>query len=330
MIAVAVGATLRLVVLATKWNQSLLLNDSLYYSSQAWQNAQGRWFRDFLGGHPGAEHAPLTSLVLTPSSLLPRHQFWQRATNTLIGIVTVALIGRLGWRVAGRRVGVVAAFIAALYPNLWMNDALIMAETVSTLTAVIALWFAVRHAERLSLTSALLCGLAVGLATLARSELLLLAPLFALIGLRREPWNWVQLRRWASQALVVVAAAVALLVPWTLYNLSRFDAPVLLSTNAGGALHGANCPDTYYGPSIGGWSLLCLIEEDRPGEDVSERSQRWQDQAVTYVENNTRRIPVVVGARLLRAADLYDLADLVRADAGEERMRWASWAGIVT
>ena len=335
LVGCALGAVVRIAVLATKWNKGLLLNDSLYYSSQARQNSQGQWFRDVLGGNPGAEHAPLTSLVLTPSSLLPRWEFWQRATNTAIGIATLPLLARLAWRMAGRRVAVVAVFVAALYPNLWMNDGLIMSETISTLTVVVALWTAVRLQDSPTVTRALWCGLAVGLAALARSEVLLLAPLFALIGIgrvgiRREWFTWSALRVWATRAIVIVASSVAMLAPWTLYNLGRFEAPVLVSTNAGGALLGANCPDAYGGPSLGGWSVLCLGEPDRPGEDVAERSARWQEQAIDYAVDHRGRLPLVVAARLLRAADLYGLDDLVRFDVGEERMRWASWAGIVS
>ena len=333
--ATVVGAAVRLVILATKWDKGLLLNDSLYYSSQARQNSQGRWFRDVLGAHPGAEHAPLTSLLLTPASLFPRWEFWQRATNTLIGIATVALVARLAWVMSGRRVAVVAACIAALYANLWMNDALIMSETISTATVVVALWMAVRYQCAPGLRTALWCGLAVGLAALARSEVLLLAPLFALIGARSIGLHRLRpsadaIRRWSARAAVMIGSAVALLVPWTLYNLGRFDAPVLVSTNAGGALLGANCADTYGGPSLGGWSVLCLGEPEREGEDVAERSQRWQDEAIDYAIDHRGRLPIVVAARLLRGADLYGLDDLVRFDVGEERMRWASWTGIVS
>jgi hypothetical protein len=332
--ATLAGAAVRIAVLVTKWNKGLLLNDSLYYSSQARQNSQGRWFRDVLGGNPGAEHAPLTSLVLTPASLFPRWEFWQRATNTVIGIVTVPLLARLSWVMAGRRVAVVVACIAAVYANLWMNDALIMSETVSTITVVAALWTAVRHRRSPGARTALWCGVAVGLAALARSEVLLLAPLFALIGVRAavlaHPRSSAAVRQWLLGAVVLVVAAVAMLVPWTLYNLGRFDAPVLVSTNAGGALLGANCADTYGGPSLGGWSVLCLGEPDRVGEDVAERSQRWQREAIDYANDHRSRLPIVAAARLLRAADLYGLDDLVRFDVGEERMRWASWTGIVS
>ena len=322
----AVAAAWRIFYLVvTKWSRHLMLNDSLYYSSQAYQNAHGHWFRNVLGDHPGAEHAPLTSVLLTPSSLLSNHEFWQRATNTLVGIAVIPLIAMVARRVGGRRVAVFAAAIAAVYPNLWMNDSLIMSETLSTLLAVAALWFALRHRDRFEVRSALALGVVVGLAALARSELLLLAPLFALIGLRSKP-----IRQWAGRCLVIMLATLAVLAPWVAYNATRFDSLVIVTTNEGGALRGANCDETYSGPAMGGWSVLCVLDNiDRPDEDASERAVRLRHEAVTYIKDHASRLPVVVAARLLRAADLYGVGDLVRFDVGEERAKWASWAGIV-
>ncbi len=324
--ATIVGGLWRLIMLATKWNQKLLLNDSLYYSSQANQNAHGHWFRDVLGQHPGAEHAPLTSLVLTPSSLLPHHEFWQRATNTLLGIALIPLVGLLVWRIAGRRAAVIAAVIAAVYPNLWMNDNLIMSESLSALFAVAAVWFAIRHRDRFDWRSAMWCGVIVGCAALARSEMLLFAPLFALIGVRSH-----LMREWAKRAVVLVVAALVVITPWIAYNATRFHQVVLISTNEGGTLRGANCPDTYYGPTRGGWSLFCLTQDNpQPGEDTSDRSVRWRHEALSYMRANTGRVPTVIAARVLRGLDLYRLHDLVKGDVGEERASWAAWAGIAS
>ena len=73
-----------------------------------------------------------------------------------------------------------AAAIAALYPNTWMSDSLIMSETIAMALVTAAILAALRHRDRYDLRSALLTGLVVGIAGLARSELLVLAPLFAL------------------------------------------------------------------------------------------------------------------------------------------------------
>ncbi len=325
VLVTVVGGLWRIGYLAiAKWSRHLMLNDSLYYSSQAWQNAHGHWFRTVLGDHPGAEHAPLTTVLLAPASLLANHEFWQRATNTVVGIAVIPLIALVARRIGGRRVAVIAAVLAAMYPNLWMNDSLIMSETISTLMVVLALWLVLRHRDRFDLRSALWCGAVVGLAALARSELLLLAPLFALIGARRYPW-----RAWAQRAAVLMIAAIVVIVPWIAYNAPRFDHLVLITTNEGGALRGANCDDVYHGPALGGWSVLCVIDTvDRPDEDASGRAVRLRREAVSYMRQHVGRVPVVVAARVLRSVDLYGLRDLVRFDVGEERARWASWAGI--
>lgn len=312
-------------MLISKWNQGLLLNDSLYYAAQASNNAAGRWFREFWGVEQGAEHAPLTSLVLTPVAWLAPDLAWMRLTMTLIGISIVPLVGLLGHAVGGRRVGVTAALIAALYPNLWMSDSLIMAETISNALIVAALLAAVHHRRRFSLSSAALVGGVVGLAGLARAEVLIFAPLFALVGLRR-----VAPRAWWPRALLVVASSIVVILPWTAYNLSRFDAPVLISTNEGGTLLGANCPDSYAGPGLGGWSIVCLYDPvERGDEDTSERSRRQRRQAIDYANGNRSRLAIVALARLARAADLYGLSDMVRGDVGEERYEWSVRAGIV-
>ncbi|MBK9971044.1 MAG: hypothetical protein IPP16_10040 [Acidimicrobiaceae bacterium] len=52
--AVLAGAAIRIGYLLTKWNQPLRLNDSYYYSGQAYQLAHGRLFRELFVDQPGA------------------------------------------------------------------------------------------------------------------------------------------------------------------------------------------------------------------------------------------------------------------------------------
>src|SRR4051794_26890245 len=320
------GALWRLIMLISKWNTPLLLNDAFYYSVQAFENSRGNWYRQPFSTLPSAEHPPLTSLVLTPSSLLSNPVAWQRATMTLLGIALIPLIAMVGRRIAGRRVGVIAAVLAAVYANLWMSDSLVMSETLSLVLVTVALLAAVHFQSNWTIGAAVLCGLAVGLAGNARSEVLLFAPLFALIGVRTRP-----VRQWVGRAALVMLGATVAIVPWVSYNLSRFDSPVYMSTNDGTTLLGANCPVTYGGAALGGWSLLCIdTTAELPDEDAAARSSRRRQLAVDYAADHKDRWPLVVSARLLRAADLYGLRDLVELDTGEERAEWAVWTGIVS
>jgi len=324
---VVFGAVLRLAMLASRWGDPLELNDSIYYSIQAAQNADGNWFAEPLSRTPGAEHPPLTVLAITPASLLPSPVFWQRATTTLFGIAAVALIALLGTRLGGRRVGVVAAAIAAVYPNLWLSDGLVMSESIAVALVTVVMIAALWHGERFTPASAALCGAALGLAALARSELLLLVPLLAVVGLGTQ-----DRRRWLGRAAVLAGAAALVVMPWLVWTSIRLDAPVLMSTNSGMTLLGANCPPTYYGDSIGGWELECVFGSDELrghlGETAVERSNRGRAEAVAYVRQHPERVPLVVAARVLRAADLYGLTSSVRGDVGEERMEWGVWAGV--
>jgi hypothetical protein len=347
LVAVVLGALWRLGMLVVdKWDQPLLLNDSLYYSAQAQQLIDGHWFREIFVDRPGAEHGPLTSFILAAVSWVDHPLPWQRLMTVLFGIGTIAVIGLVGRRVGGPRVGVIAATIAAIYPNLWMNDGLVMSESLSMLLVASVLLVGHRSLTTAGWRVAALLGALAGLGALARSELALLVPgLAAMLWFVGRPGpagphgdrpadrpgsiTWQQ--RLVRPAAVVCAAAIVVL-PWVVFNLVRFDKPVTLTTNDGTTLMGSYCDDSFYGPNMGGWSLLCVVNEPdySVDEEPSVRSARQRSLAITYARAHLRRMPVVVTARIGRSLDLYGIDSLIAQDVGEERYRWASWAGIVS
>jgi 4-amino-4-deoxy-L-arabinose transferase-like glycosyltransferase len=251
---------------------------------------------------------------------------------TLIGVAVVVGVGLLARRVGGWWAGVAAAALAAVYPNLWMNDSLVMSEAPALLLVVVAVWVALDLADPTlppTARRALGCGAAIGLAGLARSELVLLAPLFAIV-----VWWWrrdaTDAKRIRTVALLWGATAVVL-APWVVANLVRFERPVLLTTNDGTTLLGANCEDAYYGSDIGGWSLFCVVEEQSPlGEDPGIRSARHRRLAISYAADHVQRLPLIAAARIGRGLDLVGIENQVSGDVGEERYRWASWSGVVS
>jgi hypothetical protein len=329
-IIVAFGALLRIVrFVGSKWNRSLMLNDSLYYSLQARQLAHGMWFREAFSDQPGAEHGPLTSTLMAIVSWGSDPVNRQRMITVACGTATVAIIGVIGRRIGGDRVGLIAAAVAAVYPNLWINDGLVMSESVSCLMISLALWALLTWVSRPRLLTAALTGVAMGLGMLARSEVALFVPAAAAV-------MWVVGRRSGIRSSTHMATAtgvaIALILPWMIFNFGRFDRPVFLTTNEGPAWLGANCDETYYGPAPGGWSLFCVVNDPgtQPNEDTSERSARQRREAVSYARHHLTRVPLVVVQRLGRSLDVFALDNLVHADVGEERERLGSWAGIVS
>ena len=327
-VIVAIGALWRYGYLfVVKRHQGLLLNDSLYYSWQGYQLAHGVWFKDLYGVREAAEHGPLTSIVLAPVSWGSHIVFQQRFATATLGVATVALIGILGRRIGGHRVGLVAAGIAAAYPNLWINDGLVMSESLGALLVTVILLAMLAMLDHPTVRRAAGVGVLFGLAVLTRSELILALPIAALV-----IWRWISPRREVVRLVAAMGAAtVVVLAPWVIYNLSRFHDNVLLSTNDGTTLIGANCPETYSAAALGGWSLYCVLDvQGPPGADDSVRSGIQRRTAISYAKQHWTRLPLVAVARLGRGLDLFKVGNLVHQDVGVEKARWASWAGIVS
>lgn len=327
---VATSAVVRIgYVLAAKRGEALA-GDQIYYSAQAVTIANGRWFADpFLDGRYAADHAPLTSLVLAPVSWSDSNPFLaQRLLMALLGVAVVAGIGLLARWLFGRGVSLAATAIAALYANLWMNDALLMSETLSAGCVVAILLAVYVYDARGGLATAASMGLALGLGGLARAELLLLGPLvvlpLTLVGRRAPSWS-------TRLAHLAVATGVTLVVlaPWVIRNQVRFEDTTVISTQDGLTLLGANCADTYAGPGKGFWSLQCSERVVVPADaDQSERSTLFREEAVDFIGEHVGDVPGVVVARLGRGLSVWQTEGMIYLNAGEGRETWASRIGL--
>src|SRR6266567_2167782 len=134
LIALAALAVRVAYVGLAKRNQPIK-GDQLFYNAEANRMADGDLFIEpfnphpppLIGHDPAADHPPLTVMVLTPVSFVTDHGLMaQRLTMSVLGAAAVLVIGLLTRALAGDRAGWIAAVIAAVYPNLWVNDGLVM------------------------------------------------------------------------------------------------------------------------------------------------------------------------------------------------------------
>lgn len=315
-----------------KWHDEVEFSDALYYATQAQTIAEGGGFQHPDHPREAADHAPLTALSQAPTALaFGKSVLAQRLVQAVYGTLAVVAIGLLGRRVAQRdAVGLWAAGLAAVYPNLWVNDAVIMAETLTALLVALLLWAVYGFVDRPRLWQAALVGALAGLAALARAELALVGVLaFVPVALRAaQPWG----RRLAALGLAALAGIVVL-APWTVYNAGRFDKPVLISTNDGLTLIGANCDSQYHGPDPGLWDIACLPPgsfTDAQALDQSVVNADYRHLAVTYAEDHLGDLPRVAAIRVARTWSLYDPSSMVTYSEHEGREPGVSWAGFVT
>jgi 4-amino-4-deoxy-L-arabinose transferase-like glycosyltransferase len=303
--------------------------DELYYVVQSDLVVSGHGFAKPFVGIPAADHPPLTTLAVVPATAifgLPDDTLPQRLTMCLVGAAAVGMIGLLGRRVGGASVGLTAAGIGAVYPNLVMNDGIVMAEALTALLVASTLLLVYRLRDTWSIWVAAGLGVACGLAALTRAELVLLVPMVAVpavLGRDRSAWR-VRLR----PLLAVLGAALVTVAPWIVRNAVTFSEPTALSTGDGAVLLGANCDRTYSGRLLGAWSLECstVVHE---ADDLSVSARRQRDRALDYVGDHLDRVPVVVAARLGRAFDVFRPFQTADFGALEGRPREAGIAGLL-
>ena len=274
-------------------------------------------------------HPPLYTVFLSfPAKLGLDTILEQRIFTALLGAGTVFLLGILGRRLVSPRVGLIAAGIAAVSPALWVNDAVIGLETLYAFLVVLALIATYRFWNRPTLPNALLLGLWLALATITRSEGLILAVLIAIptVVLVRG----VDTRRKLQFLGAIAAVGLVVVGPWVVRNLTTFERTTTLGNGFGGVLAYGNCDATYGGPMLGFWDDSCSLKgypkfQEESVVDMHARQQGWD-----YVSNHLRRLPVVVAARVGRVWGLFrPVQDVELNEVFERRGHDASWAVMI-
>jgi len=296
--------------------------DAYYFHAAANLLAEGHGFIDPWAYNSDNLHRqiqtaswpPMFVLVLAAAALVGAKSFFaQRIWCCIIGAGAVALCGLAGREMAGRRVGLIAAFVVAVYPNIWMSDELALSETLSPLLVALVLFAAYRFWRRPRVAGALGLGAAIGVAALARDELALLLPLILIpLALLARSLSW---RRRLALAGVGSLAALLVMAPWVGYNLSRFPKPVFISSGLGVTLASANCDTTWSGPYEGYWSLTCALAApiDKHA-DQSVQAAQAQAYALHYIRAHVGRLLPVTLARVGRAFGFFHPLEQVELD----------------
>jgi 4-amino-4-deoxy-L-arabinose transferase-like glycosyltransferase len=201
-----------------------------------------------------------------------------------------------------------------------------MSEALATLSVALAILLTYRFIRQPRPSTAVWVGVAVGLAMLARAELGLLLPLMVLPVVLML--TALSLKRQLLLFLVTCLVALAVVSPWLASNLTRFNDPVLFSTNDGLTLCGANLHNTWYGEGTGVWALDCAgypVQGDR-----SEVSNALRQDGLDFIKDHLSRLPLVVAVREARVWNLYAPGFMANYNVNEGRDDEVSWAGFFT
>ncbi len=280
-------------------------------------------------GAPTAHWSFLYTLYLTAVYVVfgPNPLAARLIQAVIVGFLQPYVAFLLAREVFGRRAGLLAAGFTAIYVYFVYYAATLMTEPFYITAIVAALYLFLRLAAapaQLEVRLALLLGVVLGGTILLRQLFLMVTP-FLLIWLWAV-WYAAERRRTVSQtarataagsvafhnsrrapwiSTIVITSIIALMIlPFTIYNYSRFDRFVLLNTNAGYAFFWANHP--IYGnkfegilpPEMGSYQDLIPVELRNLDQSALEEALLKLgvgfvfDDPIRYVRLSLSRIPV--------------------------------------
>jgi 4-amino-4-deoxy-L-arabinose transferase-like glycosyltransferase len=208
------------------------------------------------------------------------------ALNVALSTATVILIYLIAERAFGPREARVAGTLFAILPGPLYMTGLFLSETTYIFVLVGFLALVVFLPERAWKPIAL--GVALGIGALTRGEgfLMLVIPL---------AYWWGSVRRsvLARNAVLMIAAMLLTIAPWTIRNAIVLDAFVPVSNNASWTLVSG------HSPNANGTEVQTPPEWARPAESESEASQTLRSEAIRWAVHHPLKELSLIPRRLI-------------------------------
>jgi 4-amino-4-deoxy-L-arabinose transferase-like glycosyltransferase len=294
------AAAIRAVWVICVARQPLGTHDPAFYISAAEQLSQGKGYHYFDQGTT-AYFPPGFPYLLGGLFWIVRHTpipddlpDVASALNGVLGTVMVGLVYLLGRRLVGVGVGLTAAALIAVWPNLVFHSGGILSEPLFIdllLTALLVLLWEPWDHGRVATRRLVGFGAVLGLAALTRPPGLMLIPALFAAG-----WlGGAGPRRALVQAAIAFGVALAVISPWTVRNAISMHSPILVSTNVGDDLCYGHNPDATGAYLVTGF---CEPPELPIRRETELRHYKWNTkEAWTYATHHPRREVELLGLR---------------------------------
>ena len=225
------GAVVRVIAWQATWPTQLVDDEYAYYFQSVGLGVDGKM---------QTVRPPITDLVFGMTvRFVGRPIPVVRVAPVIVGSLVVLLVYFVAAEVSGRCAALLAALIAALYPNLIGFSHYILSETYFIFFLLAAAWVTLRQQTRLRWPELALAGVLCGLAALTREVGLFLVLITSL-------WMaWNQRHRFSHAVLaasLVWVSALAVILPWSAYIYATSGQMALVSQTTWMNLYLGNPP----------------------------------------------------------------------------------------
>lgn len=220
----------------------------------------------------------------------------------IVGGLQTYIVYQIAEKVFSKNVGLISAGITALYIYFIYYSGALMTEPFYITAILYSLYVAIQLAESTSkhrdLRLGVYLGIAVGITVLLRQVFLLFIPFLFL-------WIWIaRFRRRLGLPIISTVVSLSLIilciVPFTIYNWSRFGRFVLLNTNSGYAFFWGNHPiyGTHFVPILSGESYQDLIPKEVRNLDEAALDQELLRRGIQFIRDDPKRFVLLSISRI--------------------------------
>ena len=243
-----------------------------------------------------------------------------RGFQVLIGVIVVGLVGLLGRMLWGRRVGLIALGLAAVYIPLVLVSSVVISEPLYTALMLGAICAVLRWRRHGGLPMLVAAGMLAGLTALTRENgVVVLVGVAALAVTGRDSRGWLCRLR---APLLVMAVGVLTIAPWTIRNAVVMGGFLPISDESGPTLVGTYNPLSQANRSEpGSWtghvSRIAPYKEifiQAPAHSQIVLGNIMEHYAITYAVDHPAYIGTVFWQNTLRLLELH----------GTARIRWGA------
>jgi len=206
-----------------------------------------------------------------------------KIAQSIVGALTVCLIGALAWRLAGPAAGAAAAGIAAIYPPLVWIPAYALSESLYGLMAMAAVLLLDRAIDRADAGGpaaawTIGAGVLTGVAILVRPAMVFFLPVAG---------AWLMWRRRLALAALLVVTSLVVVAPWTARNYRTYGRLVLVASEGGVTFWTGNHPlargegDLAANPDIKVAEIA--FRERHPGMTAEQLEPLYYRDALDYI-----------------------------------------------
>ena len=219
------------------------------------------------------------------------HVLVGQCANLVLSMAVIILVALIGKRLfAGSPTWRLAAFMLAIYPNHIASVALMSVENYFEFLLLLGFLLLMSR----STVGLLAAGLVFGMASLTKTQAVLLPPILALPLLIAMPF-WPAARRWLRTMILVGLAMLVVILPWTVRNYEIFHAVVPIAANGGFNLLRGNNPS-----ATGGYTMADPLFDNLPKGPANTvtMDHMAQERGARWIRENPAKFLALIPAKL--------------------------------